>query len=319
MPTPSLIKTAIGGLLFFTSFHALAGAENLPVKSVSMPVANIITDALTGMTPLVDGKRSEFLMQQVCGLARGELSEDQINQTLAANNINREQLANSPLVLLVNHDLLAQQMTCAAYLATSLLQPVDVKAYFSQKPAEAKVNSAKDGAFWHSWFNELEKTDKPGDMSLTFDSTRFGADMRIRLAMAKATAQLYAVVAANLSATAPLSWGEYQQRVAEIMADYAGEYLKSVKSFYLTGSKVPVVVEQIHGNDYRLKQGTGDRLEQLEGQTLLYSQGVKWLGEGMIFGRMESVPVILIDAPPDNPAPSAVQSESEQPKKRSKH
>ncbi|EPQ0972130.1 hypothetical protein NNU90_002300 [Citrobacter farmeri] len=262
-----------------------------------MPVATIITDALSGMTPMVDGKRNEFLMQQVCGLARGELSDEQINQILTANHIEREKIANSPLILLVNHDLLAQQMTCAAYLATSLSQPVDVNAYFSQKPAEEKVLPAKAGSLWHSWFNEQEKMDRSGEMNLFFDSTRFMADMRIRLAIAKATAQLYAVVAANLATTVPLSWGEYQQRVAEIMADYAGEYIRTVKDFYLINSKLPVVVEQIQGNNYRLKLGASDRLEQSDGQTQLYLDGVMWLGEGKIFGKMARVPVTLIATP----------------------
>lgn len=288
-----------------------------------MPVANIITDALSGMTPLVGGKRNDFLMQQVCGLARGELSDEQINQTLAANNIDREKIANSPFFLLVNHDLLAQQMTCAAYLATSLSQPVDMKAYFSQKPAETKNSPAEESSFWRNWFSQLKKTDIPDDMPLTFDSTRFLADMSIRLAIAKATAQLYAVIDANLMTTAPMNWSAYQQRVAEIMADYAGEYLKSIKNFYLSGSKTPVVVEHIQGNNYVIKQGASDRLEQLDGQTVLYSQGIKWLGEGMIFGKMDSVPIILIATsalvtPGEEKASSDKPPEPEKPTKKSK-
>jgi len=282
------IRTAAGGLLFLLSFQLMAGSENLPVKSVNMPVANVISQALTGMTPLFEGKRNPFMMQQVCALARGDVTQEQVNQVLKDNNVVVESLSDnrSALALLVNKDLLAQQMSCTAYLATSLFEPVSMENYLPKTPRGAEQKMAKAGAAL------------PTIRAVTFDAVRFDADMEVRLAVAKATAQMYAVIAANLAGTPPLTWAQYQQRVAEIVADYAGEYLKSVAAFYTADSKSPLKSEAIQGNDFRVRNALGDMLEQHDGQSLLYSQGVKWLGEGRIFGKMDVVPVTLISGNP---------------------
>lgn len=280
----TLIRTAVGGLFLLISFQLLAGSENLPVKSVNMPVANVISQALTGMTPLIEGKRNPFLMQLVCALARGEMTQEQVNQVLKDNNIMVESLSDnrSALSLLANKDLLAQQMSCSAYLATSLFEPASLKNYLTKKPLDAEQKTAKEGKAI------------PTMKAVTFDAGQFNADMEVRLAIAKATAQMYAVIAANLAESPPLTWGQYQQRVAEIVADYAEEYLKSIAAFYAADSKAPLESEAIQDNDFRIRNALGDMLEQHDGQTVLYSQGVKWLGEGRIFGKIDVVPVTVI-------------------------
>lgn len=281
-----LLKTAFGGLSLLTA-TALAIPQDLPVKSVSVPAYNIITDTLFNLTPLVAGKRDIFYMKQICDLARGDASQQQVDQRLRQNKMDPQQLASSGIagMLVTQGGRADRQLACTAYLASSLLLPTSMADYRQQTTTFTR---------WLPWRSrDDDKT--PGGPG--FDQARFNTDARIQLALARATAQLYAVVAQNIPTRSSAEWATRQQQIAEILRHYAPEYLKSIDSFYRAESNTPLTLESATDDGYSVRNANGNRLVKTGENIELFSRGVTWLGGGKIIGRDYFVDIAIIPAP----------------------
>lgn len=281
-----LLKTAFGGLSLLTA-SAFATPQDLPVKYVGVPAYNIITDTLFNLTPLVDGKRDTFFMKQICDLARGDASQQQVDQRLRQNKMDPQQLASSGIagMLVTQGGRADRQLACTAYLASSLFLPTSMADYRQQTTTFTR---------WLPWRSrDDDKT--PGGPG--FDQARFNTDARIQLALARATAQLYAVVAQNIPTRSSAEWATRQQQIAESVRHYAPEYLKSIDSFYRAESNTPLTLESATDDGYSVRNANGNRLVKTGENIELFSRGVTWLGGGKIIGRDYFVDIAIIPAP----------------------
>ncbi|KFC96137.1 putative exported protein [Leminorella grimontii ATCC 33999 = DSM 5078] len=292
MRLTSVIKTAVGGLLLLSASQAIASADDLAVKYVSIPTWNIITDTLNEMTPKLEGKRDDFLMKQVCDLARGDVTQQQVNVELSKRGINARKIptSGSPWSLLVNGNLKQQQAVCTAYLASSMFQPVNTRIYLENapKPAVKEKKEEKEPSGWTFWKSDNKENAGKNAVSQNeqvFNLPRFNKDMHARMAVAQSTAQLYAVIAANISDSTPLTWPEYQQRVIAIVNNYGAEYLRSIDMFYASGLDKPILARSIEDNGYTIEDNEGNRLIQSDANPQLISHGVTWFGNGRILGN----------------------------------
>lgn len=270
-----LLKAALCGLISLTSSLACAAPADLSVKSISVPAYNLITDTLIAMTPQVKGKRNEFMMQLVCDLARGSRNQQQVNEILKQNNVDIEGIPSqgNAMSLLVNNDRKQQQTACVSFIATSIFFPGDNSVFFNKK--------------------QDEKSAEPPSL----DQAAFAREMKVRMSIAQATAQFYAVIANNLKKDKNLSWADYQQDVANITESYAPEFLKSIKNIFnaneATYTPVAITVNGLDVIDSR-----GLELVQTPNISVLKSRGVDWLGNGKILGKEYFVDVRVIDANP---------------------
>jgi hypothetical protein len=308
MLKPLLFRTAFGGLLLLASAQTLADAQQLPVKSISFPTWNLISQTLNDMTPLLDGRRNDFLLGQVCGLARGELNSESVKNRLLAHHLDPDVLAagDSPWALLLNNNLQAQRVVCAASLATSLFQPVQIESYLENIAAMEQPPKAENPSGWAFWRKSESSVSAPKKATLQLDRARFIQDLQSREALAKATAQLYALVSANLPTGEPLSWSDYQQRVVVTMVNYAPDYLRSIGQFYQQDRERPLRLQRLSGNDFEVSGPTGDVIVQQAGVTTFYSQGVTWFGDGKVLGKTDYVLLTLIASSPEAVSPEAV-------------
>lgn len=266
------LKTVVGGLLYLVTFQAFSAMAELSVKSISVPAYNLISDTLIAMTPQVKGKRNDFMMQLVCDLARGSRTQQEVAQVLAQNNIDAKTIPTQghAMSLLVKNDQEQQQTACASFIATSLFYPTDNSGFFINKK-EAKSSSPA-----------------------VFDQDAFAREMKVRMSIAQATAQFYAVIANNLKKEKNMSWSDYQQDVASITENYAPEYLKSIKTIFnatqATYSPVNITLNGLDVMDSR-----GLELVQAPNFVLFKSRGVDWLGNGKILGKEYFVEIRVID------------------------
>ncbi|WP_336220483.1 hypothetical protein [Citrobacter amalonaticus] len=300
-------KAATGGLALLVATSALATPEDIAVKTVSVPAWNIITDTLVNMTPLVNGQRNDFVMAQICGLARGDKSQQEVNALLLKNNVDPAKLPKqgNTLSLLVNGDRGQQQTACVAYLASSLFMPVNNAVYLQDAKAPAdestkgkdkeKPSAASDKKVDADTKNATAKAAAPAKI---FNQAQFAQDARVRIAMSQATAQLYAVLASNLSAEKGKSWGEYQVQAQQIIANYAPEYLRTVTIFSNATANQPIVIRSVTGNTFSVADAHNHELVQDSSNVLFRSRGVNWLGNGQIFGKEYFVDVKIIDSQP---------------------
>lgn len=286
----TVIKTAIGGLLFLTSCQIFSAASDLNVKSINVPSYNLIVDALNNMNA-ANGKRNDFVMQQVCDLARGDKSQQDVLTVLSKNNIDPSTIpAQGELSsLMVNGDKAAQAYTCATYIATTLSKPGNNAALYDQVKG------------------------KSGKVETRLNSAKFASEMRIKMSMAQANAQLYAVIAGNLPTDSNLTWNDYQRSVARTVYNYAPEYLRLMRVLY-TSDTAKYSPGTITKSTLSAADNQGRELQITPNGQVLISRGVVWLGNGKILGKEYFSPVTIIaTAKPANDDDTKKTTEQETP------
>lgn len=268
----TVIKTAIGGLLFLTSCQAFSAASDLNVKSINIPAYNLITDTLNSINA-ANGKRNDFVMQQICDLARGDKSQQDVNELLESKNIDINAIPPQGALssLLINGNKPAQAYTCATYLATALFQPIDNSTLYQQTK------------------------DKTGKLETKLDVQKFTRQVRVKMSLAQATAQLYAVIAANLPTDSNQSWADNQRSVANTVYNYAPEYLRLVKVLY-DSDNAKYTPGTITKSTMSVADNQGRELQLTPLGPVLISRGVVWLGNGKILGEEYFAPVKIISS-----------------------
>jgi hypothetical protein len=289
MRCSTLTKISTALLIFLGSYSPFSPAQDISVKTVTLPAWNIITSTLLKMTPLVNGKRDNTVMAQICGLARGQKSQQEVNDFLVSNKIKVASLSTEggTLSLLVNGNKVQQQSACTAYLASSLFTPVDTTVYMRD---EVKTEDKSKASKKDSTATKSEGSHK------VFDQAQFVQDMRVQIALAQATAQMYAVIASNLAEDKGLSWGEYQSKIQQLVSDYAAIYLQSEVSFYTNLAQQPITIQALNTGGYRVADNVGHELIRNGSSLLFRSLDVDWLGAGKIFGQNSVVRVTIIDS-----------------------
>lgn len=302
------IRTAAGGLTLLAGASTFAAPQDLPIKYISAPAYNIITDTLFNLTPLLAGKRNNFLMQQVCDLARGNTTQPDVNRQLRQNKIDIQKLSlTGDLGYLATTGTLHERQTaCAAWLATSVFLSEDNQAYFkkvvSEVPAPQPTQVESSG--WAFWKTESKTPPSPPTIkkeSVVFNQARFIQDARFKMAVARATAQLYAVTAQNIQASSPVSAQTYHEYIVAIVQNYAAEYLKSVDTFYRSDDNKTLTLESITASGYSLRNTIGNRLVKNGESIQLLSRDVPWLGGGKIMGADYYVKIAIVPIMKEKP------------------
>lgn len=310
MSFTTVIKTALGGLLLLTVNNAIAAPQDLSVKSISVPAYNMITDTLQSIMPTVNGQRNDFAMQQICALARGEKTQQEVNATLKEKGVDLAKIprSGSTASLLINGDKEQQQMTCAVYLANSIFLPVNNENYFSkQLVRENEVKESQQTIWSFLTSNKIDETAAKPEQVI-FNQRQFIYDARVKMALVQATAQMYAVIAENIQNEKGQYWADYQQKIASIVYNYAPEYLRKISLFYKSNEGKSFVPVNVTLNSFTVANSTDDVLTQQAGNLMFTSKGVPWFGSGKILGKEYFSEVIVINS---DEAQSAAQQQPE--------
>lgn len=170
-------------------------------QGVALPALPIIQGAVMALVPMPDGQRNELMMNQVCALARGESTQQQVAQNLLQQGIDLSRVPQQghPLSLLVDPDVSRRVTACAAYIATSVMSV--------PKTAEFMVEATTAPA--------------SGKKKLNVDPQKLNYFLGIQLAVAKADADFFALIATRLEKTPGLTLEQYNQQAKTQFADIA--------------------------------------------------------------------------------------------------
>lgn len=302
-----LKRSALMVMLASLSAPGMAAAESpaatamttSTVAVMSVPAYTLITDSLNSLVPRVNGRVNEQVMGLVCDMARGDRVRADVIQVLENSKVNvaAVPVQGSPLSVLVHGDTRQQQSVCASYLATSLFDAPDNVRYRSLKKeqvSEEKLLPAP--AKWKVWETQKTETVTTEREVPVWDTTKFAQDVKVQVALAKATAQLYALLATNLG-NQPQTAAMVDARVKQSLADLAGDYLNSVQQMYRDTQAQTMTVTQLNETGYAVSDGTGNVLRRSEAGLRLTYRGIEWLGNGKILGRDYFVNLSLRDIP----------------------
>lgn len=254
---------------------ALAGYDkflvNRPadVKSnwLKIPALPVIHDAVFELSPLFDGRRNAPVMEQICALARGEVRQEQVNVFLKQQGIDALTLPrqSNPLSLLVNGDQVSQTTACAAFLATTVLSMVNV-GEFTRPVTTTEANGAPE---------------KP---NLEVDNALLASVLPVKLAQARANADVFALIAAELQRTPGLTIPQYRMRAEQLFSRLAPTYLQRIRD-QLPPAGTQFKLLQMDESRFLFSSSVGSVFEFGSNGLILNQGGIAWYGEGKLLGQ----------------------------------
>ncbi|TLP70089.1 hypothetical protein FEA48_27695 [Pseudomonas nitroreducens] len=255
---------------------------------LNLPALPIIRNAVFSLTPTFNGQRDPQIMSQVCGLARGELTQGQVNTFLGQRSIDPAKLpkTGNPLSLLVNGDKTSQTIACAAYLATSVMLAPDANEYMKSVAIteKAPAGKAKPGA---------KPEAKPSTVQ-QLDTKALSLVLPVKLAVARANADIFALIASQLQREPGLTLGEYRNQAMQLFTRLAPVYLQRVKAQMPNGVRFDVVRL---GGGALVFRGSDGSFFDFDGTNLrLMQSDVLWFGEGRLMGQEYPLSVAYFDA-----------------------
>ncbi|MCP1625325.1 hypothetical protein [Pseudomonas nitroreducens] len=243
-----------------------AAATQQKLGTLDYPALPIIRNAVFSMSPLVDGKRNPAVMQQLCGLARGESTQAEVDRFVAASGESATSLKEKGGVtaLLVNGNHAGQQIACAAYLATAPLIQVDG--------------------------NEFIAPQKGADGKLQVDQARLSEVMAVRMALARTDAEYFGLIAEKLQQTPGLTDSQYQARTRELFSELAPAYLKRVKEM-MPPPGTRFDLKQMDSERFAFSTSNGGEYQYTSDGMTLRQDNITWYGDGQLMGQPHTLKV----------------------------
>lgn len=269
--TMSLLQT-LGWLLlliFLTGCDEMSHDRTDKTASniVALPALPIIQSAVMALVPTVAGQRNDLMMRQICALARGEASQEQVNQTLHQQGIELKNipLQDHPLSLLVNSDQPARITACAAYIATSVMT--------LPKASEFMVKA------------QANTTETPKFEEFVIDPQKLDYFLSVQLAVANADADLFTLIATELEKSNGLTLEQYNQKVQSLFSAMAPVYLQWIKKFYSRNQDSTFTLLEYSNTDFKFSSNSGYLFEySYDGLNLSFNR-ITWYGEGKLLGK----------------------------------
>lgn len=274
---------------------------------VSIPALPIIQEAVFSLSPTFDGQRNPVLMAQVCGLARGELKQEQVNDFLEKNKIAADKVpkTGAELSLLVNGDKPAQVTACAAYLATSVLSPVDISEFMTRVTPPADAAKGKSDASKAASGNakgkegtkeraKVEVARPASEPALQVDPASLSVVLPVKLALARADADVFALIAAELQRRPGLSVAQYRDQARELFTKLAPVYLERIQ-VQMPGPGAYFRVLRLDADLFAFSSTNGSLFEYAADGLTLRQNSVIWFGQGKLLGQEYPLQVAYFD------------------------
>ncbi|WP_339515571.1 hypothetical protein [Pseudomonas sp. RL_15y_Pfl2_60] len=264
---------------------------------LSIPALPIIQEGVFSLKLNLDKQNESELMMQICGLARGDLGQDQVNAFLQQNKVEPDTVPKqgNPLSLLVNGDQAGQSTACAAYLATGVLSSVDAKEFmvWSQVKPQASTPPAEQDSKDKS--DQTQIAAKPETKAeLRIDQKSLAVTLPIKLAVARANADVFALIASELQRRPGLSIDQYYQLTTQLFAKLAPVYLKRIKQ-QLPAAGTRYNLLRADAEQFVFSASTGTVFEFGADGLILRQNGIVWYGQGKLLGRDYPLQVAYFD------------------------
>ncbi|MBC6558697.1 nitrogen fixation protein NifZ [Citrobacter braakii] len=246
--------------------RAEAGAPSGgPVSINPLPV---IMSVVAGEVPELTPGNSEAVLNRVCQVAYGEVKLPAFREEINQSGIVKEK-QGALEQLLKSDDIAPYGTICAAYMIQSVATIPDVNQYVTQqKNADGQT---------------VSRADEAAVINL----------MPFRLAVARATAELYARIAADLPEKKAQSPEQYNQKIQGLFSRSAAGYLETVRKYNKEEINHRFQLLLLQKGKFTFRSSTGYVMDiSTEGMNL-YLYGTPWLANGYILGMTNGVAVML--------------------------
>lgn len=237
---------------------------------LDVPALPILQNAVFSLVDSLAPHKNPVLMEQLCALAKGETQQEDVNAFIQQQGVTARDipLQGHSLSLLVNGDKQSQVRACAAYLAITVLTPLNLTSLSIVTPDSVPENESRNSA-------QLEPQ---------IDQAKLLAILPHKLAIAQTNADFFAIVAAELQRRPGLTLEQYHQLSIEMFSRLAPDYLQRVKA-HLPSPATQYKVITLDKNQFIFISSTRTSFAYDFSGLKLRHNGIVWFGEGMLLGK----------------------------------
>ncbi|ANC42850.1 hypothetical protein [Hafnia alvei] len=265
MPVP---KVNICSVAFATIFlmgcdsHLKADVSTVPASSISINVLPVIVSAVFNAVPEINSDNRDAVLNGICRVAYGEIKptalRDDLNQ---AGVISKDSVKDNAFTKMIqSEDIKPYQTACAAYMITSIETIPDVNQFVSQHK------------------------DTKGQAAIEANEGAVINLMPFRLAVARATAELYGKLAVDLSEKKAQSMEMYNQKIYRLFNQSAEGYLNNVRKYNQEEMGHRYQLLLLQKGRFTFKSTTGYLIDVSQKGMSVYLYGTPWLADGYVLG-----------------------------------
>lgn len=275
---------ALPALLLSLSACGPQGVSVAPASEwVRVPALPLVQEAVRSLSPTFNGKRIPVLIDHLCSLSQGQMSQEQSDSQLARIGIDADKLpreSEDAIALLVNGDRVGQTTACAAAQASAALTPLN--------PADV-LRSSSSG--------RTGSGETAGSPKREVDQVILGRLLTLKAAQARTDADFFAIIAARLSASPGLTESEYRSQAQAIFREIAPRYLDRLKQ-QSSGQDIRYNLERLENDRLAFSSNAGVRYSLSAADGLIVTHyGQLWYGRGKLLGMDYSLQVSRLGQP----------------------
>lgn len=235
---------------------------------LDVPSLPIMQKAVLAINPMIEPRRDAWVMENICALARGDRSELQVKQSLgdAGVNFTKALERGSLLEVLGSGDTAQRSTVCAVYLVKTLLSPPLASDFMSMPGTVA--NKASTGT----------------SAQPIVDTQRLNQTLAVKLAVAKASADVFALIANELQQVPGLTVEQYQDRTQKLFSTLAPAYLTRVRELY-TPQGVEYILTEYSDARFAFNSSDGSEFEFSRSGMKLMFNNITWIGDSQLLGK----------------------------------
>lgn len=271
MKTTFLHASVFSAFLLLMGCNAPDPLEQSPEmdgNQLKISALPIIQDAVFELSASLNQQRSNQIMTLVCGLAQAQKTQQQVNELLRQQGVDLKALQQSggPMRILIDGDALAQAAACAAFLATTVLSPVDVNEFSSVSWVPgAAGQAARNG--------------------VRIDDAKLAEALIKKLGIAKANADVFALIASQLQRSPGHTVKEYRDQARQLFSRLSPAYLQRVK-MQTPAVGTPIKLLQMDERAFIFSSAQGTVFEFGRNGLVLRQNGIIWYGDGKLLGQV---------------------------------
>lgn len=235
--------------------------------NVHMAALPLISNTIKTMGPEFKNGFDITSIRDVCRLARGETTKENVRKFLNTRGINPDSIPESGnnLSILINNDDAGRKSLCAAYIASGVESPLDRDQFVEKR--RVRNPKGKDYSY--------EEKVNPAKLSDL---------LAARLASARVNAEVYSLIASLLAQKKGLTSEEYYRETRDLFIKLSPYYLKRIQVLFTPDLSGYILTSADNKGDYSFVSTGGYTFTRTEASTLLTYRGVDWLGKGNILG-----------------------------------
>lgn len=236
---------------------------------VSINPLPVIISVVADEVSELDLNHRDTVFSRVCRVAYGEVKPSAFREEFNRSREADKEKLSAFSRLLQSDDITPYQTVCAAYMIKSATSIPDVNKYVTyQKNADGQT---------------VIKSNEEAIVNL----------MPFRLAVVRATAELFAHIAEELPEKKAMSGEMYNQKIHRLFVQSASDYLETVRKYNKEEINNKYQLLLLQEGRFVFKSSTGYMIDITTERLSLYLYGTPWLANGYILGLIHNIDITI--------------------------